>query len=155
MPARGLFPSYRSGEDFAVEVDGVRFRFNADDFASRVGAAAVRLGVVTRESLGEDERADLVALAAHGRVARPASRLAAHLDRHRDALLGGDRDLVHWLRRLVFHGAWIDQQVTDGRLDPVFEPARGFRYRSPAGGAPQPESPLPDWSRFAYRGATA
>ena len=146
-----LSPSYASGHDFAVEAAGVRFRFNADDFADRVGAAAVRLGVIERDRLGEGEVQDLVALAAHGRIVSPASGLAAHLERHRDVLLTGEEDLVHWLRRLVFRGAWIDQQVADGRIEPVFEEPGGFTYRSAltgAGAAPDPA--LPAWPIGPY-----
>jgi hypothetical protein len=148
-----LSPSYHSGRDFAVEVAGVRFRFSAEDFTSRVGAAAIRLRLVERHDLGEAELEDLVALAAHGRIARPASGLAAHVERHRGALLGGGEDLVHWLRRLVFRGAWIDQQVADGRIEPVFEDGRGFVYRSALTGAPAALDPaVPDWSGLAFRG---
>jgi hypothetical protein len=156
MSSRRLSPSYSTGHDFAVEVAGVRFLFSAEDFTSRVGAAAVRLGLLTQERLGRGELDDLVAMAAHGRVARPASPLAAHLERHRDSLVAGDHDLVHWLRRLVFRGAWIDQQVSDGRIDPVFEEERGFRYRSATTGGPAAdEAPVPDWSAFRYGRAAA
>lgn len=148
-----LSPTYSSGSDFSVEAAGVRFRFSARDFAERVGDAAVRLGLIAREDLGGDELDDLVALAAHGRVSHPASPLADHLARHRDVLLGGGDDLVHWLRRLVFRGAWIDTQISDGRIEPVFEEPRGFRYRRAATGATvASDPPLPDWSIVAYGG---
>jgi hypothetical protein len=147
-----LSPDYSSGHDFAVEIEGVRFRFNADDFASRTGAAAVRLGLLPRTALGPAEMRDLVALAAHGRIARPSSPLAAHIGRHRDALEWQGRDVVHWLRRLIFRGAWIDQQITDGRIIPVWDEAHGFRYRSATTGLPAADEPaMPDWSAIAYR----
>jgi hypothetical protein len=149
-----LVPTYSSGSDFVVEAAGVRFRYSARDFAERVGEAAVRLGLIERGDLGRHELDDLVALAAHGRVARPASPLAQHVARHRDVLLGGGEDLVHWLRRLVFRGAWIDTQIADGRIQPVFEEPGGFRYRRAATGAPiAADPPLPDWSLVAYGGA--
>jgi hypothetical protein len=149
-----LVPTYSSGSDFVVEAAGVRFRYSARDFAERVGEAAVRLGLIERGDLGRHELDDLVALAAYGRVARPASPLAGHVARHRDVLLGGGEDLVHWLRRLVFRGAWIDTQIADGRIQPVFEEPRGFRYRRAATGAPiAADPPLPDWSLVAYGGA--
>ena len=149
-----LSPSYSSGHDFAVEVEGVRFRFSAGDFASRVGAAAERLGLIGRARLGPGETEDLVALTAHGRIAEPASGLAAHIDAHREALLDGPDDLVHWLRRLVFRGAWVDQQVADGTLAPEFDETRGFRFRSAATGQPAADEPaVPDWSAVAYGGA--
>ena len=147
-----LSPDYSSGHDFAVEVEGVRFRFSADDFASRTGAAAVRLGVLERSALGPAELRDLVALAAHGRIARPSSPLAAHIAAHRAGLVGDGRNLVHWLRRLIFRGAWIDQQIADGRISPVFDEGHGFRYRSTATGLPAAGEPaLPDWRGFSYR----
>jgi hypothetical protein len=152
MPQRNqLSPCYFSGRDFAVEIAGLRFRFNSEDFTSRVAAAAVRLGVVERRGLGPGELEDLVALAAHGRIAMPASGLAAHIERHCDTLLGGGEDLVHWLRRLVFRGAWIDQQVADGRVEAVFEEGRGFVYRSALTGGPAALDPaVPDWSQVAF-----
>lgn len=146
-----LSPDYSSGHDFAVEIEGVRFRFNSDDFASRTGAAAVRLGLLPRPALGPAELRDLVALAAHGRIARPSSPLAAHIAAKREALEWQGRDVVHWLRRLIFRGAWIDQQITDGRIIPVWDEAHGFRYRSATTGQPAADEPaLPDWSAIAY-----
>lgn len=147
-----LSPSYSSGHDFSIEVEGVRFRFSADDFHSRVGAAAVRLGLLGRDALSPPVLEDLVALAAHGTIATPRSPLAAHVERHA-VLLTGPADLVHWLRRLVFRGAWIDQQVRDGTLVPEFDDSVGFRFRSRASGdLAAEESRPPDWRALAYRG---
>jgi len=147
-----LSPTYSSGTDFSVEAAGVRFGFSARDFSERVAQAAVGLGLIERGDLGEPELEDLVALTAHGRIDRPASPLAEHLERHRDVLLGGDDDLVHWLRRLVFRGAWIDTQIAAGRIQPVFDEAGGgFRYRRAATGVPiASDPPRPDWSIVAY-----
>jgi hypothetical protein len=152
-----LSPTYSSGSDYSVEAAGVRFAFSARDFSERVAQAAVQLGLIDRDDLGGAEASDLVALAAAGRVDRPASPLADHLERHRDVLLTGDQDLVHWLRRLVFRGAWIDSQIAAGRIQPVFEESRGgFGYRRSATGAPIAEAPpLPDWSIVAYGSAEA
>ena len=117
------------------------------------GLAAVQLDLVTGPRLGADELDDLVALTAHGRIGEPKSDLAAHVESHRGRLLDGPDHLVHWLRRLVFRGAWIDQQVADGTLVPEFDEARGFRYRSAATGQPAAEeAPMPNWSQIAYRG---
>ena len=148
-----LAPSYSSGRDFAVEVEGVCFRFSASDFASRVGAAAVRLGIVAPVALGPRATRDLVALAAHGAIVRPESGLAAHLEAHAAEVAARGEDPVHWLRRLVFRGAWIDGQVADGTLEPVFDEEVGFRYRSASSGEPAAEPPpMPDWSSIAYGG---
>lgn len=146
-----LSPSYSSGRDYAVEVEGVRFGFSAADFAWRVGVAAVRLGLVAEDALGRPERRDLVALTAHGEIVQAESDLGAHLDAHRAELAADGEDPVHWLRRLVFRGAWIDQQVADGSLTPVFVEGIGFRYRSGSTGEPAAaEPPMPDWSHIAY-----
>jgi hypothetical protein len=148
-----LSPTYSSGTDFNVETAGVRFAFSRRDFSERVGQAAVQLGLMGRDDLGDAEVDDLVALAAHGRIASPSSPLAEHLARHRDVLMEGDENLVHWLRRLVFRGAWIDAQIAHGRIEPVFEEPGGFTYRRAATGAPiATDPPLPEWSIVAYGG---
>lgn len=153
MGLGSLSPSYSSGRDIAMTAGGVRFSFSAEDFASRTASAAVRLGLVERRRLGSDELADLVALAAHGAIAEPASELAPRLDALSTTRPEGEPGPAHWLRRLVFRGAWIDQQVADGVLQPVFEEEHGFRYRSSATGEPAaPESPVPDWSALMRAG---
>ena len=39
---------------------------------------------------------------------------------------------MHWLRRLVFRGAWLDQRVKEGELDVVFdERTQTFGYVQP------------------------
>ena len=55
--------NYLSGQDYVVEFLGYRFGFNALDFEQRVGAAAVRLGLLPTGDLDGDEAADLVELA--------------------------------------------------------------------------------------------
>lgn len=150
MGREHLSPSYSSGNDFSVDVQGVRFGFSAADFASRVGAAAAQLRLLPRAQIGEREIADLVAVAVHGAILEPASALADFIETHREVLLCGEADLVHWLRRLVFRGAWIDQQVADGTLLPEFDEDSGFRYRSAATGQLALEEPaVPDWSGLA------
>ena len=74
-----------------------------------------------RRSLDDDEREDLVNLAVNGHVETPpppsasTSTLLAQLDGP------SERSLVHWLRRLVFRGAWLDQRVKEGELEVVFD----------------------------------
>jgi hypothetical protein len=65
--------------------------------------------------------------------------------------------LVHWLRRLVFRGAWLDQRVNEGELSVAFDEETGsFAYvqpvstRSTAGGEPIELAPEPSWGRVAY-----
>jgi hypothetical protein len=64
-----------------------------------------------------------------------------------------DRSLVHWLRRLVFRGAWLDQRVLEGELEIVFDDAdHSFGYAQPERGWELIElSPEPSWKRVAYR----
>lgn len=151
MGDRPLSPSYSSGRDFAIEVEGVRFRFSTADFRARVGDAAARLRLVPRDAQTAAVVDDLVALCAHGRIGRSRSGLGDHLERHRAALLEGPEDLVHWLRRLVFRAAWIDQQLRDGVLVPEWDDAVGFRYRSAASGERAAEEPaVPDLRRFTW-----
>jgi hypothetical protein len=63
-----------------------------------------------------------------------------------------DRSLVHWLRRLVFRSAWLDQRVKEGELDIVFDDATNtFGYVQPERDAEPIElSPEPNWQRVAY-----
>lgn len=151
-----LAPRYRSGDDIALEAAGITLRFNRHDFALRVTAAAGHLGLVDPAGTDAGERADLAAIALHGHAEHPQSALAAHLHERRGDLTHDGRDLVYWLRRLVFRDAWLDQQVTDGHLRPVFTEGRGFTYRSAATGAPTAHGArTPDWSAHAHRGAAA
>ncbi len=40
---------------------------------------------------------------------------------------------MHWLRRLVFRGAWLDQRVKEGELGVAFDEQTGsFAYVQPA-----------------------
>ena len=98
--------NYASGDEYVVEFLGYRFGFNADDFEERITAAAVRLGLIESNDLDDEETADLVELAADGRIAEARSPLGRYLVRHweRVGLLEGE-SLVYWLRKLVFRGA--------------------------------------------------
>jgi hypothetical protein len=144
--------NYESGTDYTMELGSFRFRFSADDFAERVEHAATQLGFLRGGGLDREDLDDLVNLAAHGEVTRPSSHLAAHVAEHAESLVGGDDDLVHWIRKLVFRGAWLDQQVKDGWLDPVFDES-GFTYRAAEQGEPVVMlARTPDFSPLAYRG---
>jgi hypothetical protein len=139
-----------------LTIGSVRFEFNREDFSQRVVAAATRLGLVDGATIGDDERADLTAIAVDGHATGPHSDLARHLGQIDHLLVHDGRDLTHWLRRLVFRGAWIDQLVTQGHLEPVFVQGRGFTYRSPGTGAPTADDAgAPDWSAHAYRRTAA
>jgi hypothetical protein len=63
-----------------------------------------------------------------------------------------ERSLVHWLRRLIFRSAWLDQRVKEGELDVSFdEDANAFQYIQPdRGNEPIQLAPEPNWNRVAY-----
>jgi hypothetical protein len=149
-----LAANYRSGDDYVVEFLGHRFEFNEDDFEERVTAAAVRLGLVDSNDLDDDEAADLVELAADGRIVDPRSGLGLYIVRHWEqvSLVNGE-SLVYWLRKLVFRSAWLDHRVKEGLLDVAFEDDTGdFGYAEPKGGRTLLElAPVPSWHEHQYR----
>jgi hypothetical protein len=150
--------NYDSGEDFVLEYGELRFTFNEDDFAERCEQAALKLGFVGGR-LGEDELEDLVNLAVNGEIHDPASALGEHVNDCWPELVGpAERSLVHWLRRLVFRGAWLDQRVNEGELSVAFvEETCSFAYVQPEDrgstrrGEPIELAPEPSWGRVAYR----
>jgi hypothetical protein len=149
--------NYDSGEDFVLEYGELRFTFNEGDFAERCEQAALRLGFV-HGRLGADELEDLVNLAVNGEIIDPASALGEHVRDCWPELVGpAERSLVHWLRRLVFRGAWLDQRVNEGELAVAFdESTGGFAYVQPdphsaGAGEPIELAPEPSWGRVAYR----
>ena len=152
---RGMTPppeslvQYRSGTDVTLTFGRFRFQFAMGDFAHRADAAAVALGFVDGSARNGDELADLATLASHGVIATPRSPLGAHLAGHQESLVDRDGDVVHWLRRLIFRGAWLDQQINEGRIDPVFD--AGFQYCSATSGEPVAAPVrLPDWSALRF-----
>jgi hypothetical protein len=146
--------NYESGSDYVLEYGELRFTFNERDFTERVEQAAGKLGFV--DGLLEDaEREDLVNLTVNGHVENPSSPLGEHVNRSWRELDGpSERSLVHWLRRLVFRGAWLDQRVKEGELEVVFdEQSQSFGYAQPDRNYELIElSPEPSWQRVAYRG---
>jgi len=153
--AKVLPTNYRSGDDFVVEFLGHQFEFSAGDFAERVTAAAVRLGLVASNDLDEDEAGDLVELVADGRIVDPRSGLGLYLVRHWEHVsLVKEESLVYWLRKLVFRGAWLDHRVKEGLLDVSWEDDTGdFGYAEPQGGRTLLElAPVPSWREYQYRG---
>jgi hypothetical protein len=144
--------NYDSGEDFVLEYGELRFTFNERDFSERCEQAALKLGFVSGR-LDEPELEDLVNLAVNGEIQDPASALGEHVNDCWPELVGpSDRSLVHWLRRLVFRSAWLDQRVKEGELDVAFEPeSQTFAYIQPErGGEPIELAPEPSWLRVAY-----
>jgi hypothetical protein len=145
--------NYESGSDYVLEYGELRFTFNERDFTERVEQAACKLGFVDGP-LGDDEREDLVNLAVNGEVTEPHSDLGEHINECWSDLNGpSERSLVHWIRRLVFRGAWLDQRVLEGELEIVFdEVTHSFGYAQPDRNYELIElSPEPSWRAVAYR----
>jgi hypothetical protein len=144
--------NYDSGQDFVLEYGELRFTFNERDFAERCEQAALKLGFVDGR-LCEPEVEDLVNLVVNGEVQDPASALGEHVNDCWPDLVGpAERSLVHWLRRLVFRSAWLDQRVKEGELDVRYEArSQTFDYIQPdRNGAPIELAPEPSWDRVAY-----
>jgi len=144
--------NYDSGQDFVLEYGPLRFTFNERDFTERCEQAAMKLAFV-RGRLAEEELEDLVNLTVNGAVQDPASPLGEHINDCWPELVGpSEHSLVHWLRRLIFRGAWLDQRVREGELDVTYDEAEGtFRYIQPdRRDEPIELSPEPSWGRVAY-----
>jgi hypothetical protein len=146
--------NYESGADYVLEYGELRFSFNERDFAQRVEQAAVKLDFV-RQGLDEHELEDLLELAVNGEIREPCSPLGEHVNENWEDLVGpSNKSLVHWLRRLVFRGAWLDQRVKEGELDIVFdESSQTFGYVQPDRDSELIElSAEPSWGSIAYGG---
>ena len=146
--------NYTSGEDYVVEFLGYRFAFSSIDFQERVTAAAVRLGLIETSDLDEDETADLVELAADGRIEEPRSGFGRYLMRHWERIsLIGQESLVYWLRKLVFRWAWLDHRVKEGLLEVAWDDeAADFGYRDPRGDRALLElAPVPSWREVQFK----
>jgi hypothetical protein len=144
--------NYDSGQDFVLEYGELRFTFNERDFSERCEQAALKLGFVGGR-LGEAELEDLVNLVVNGEVQDPASALGEHVNDCWPDLVGpAERSLVHWLRRLVFRSAWLDQRVKEGELDVAYDSAsQTFAYIQPDRDGEAIElAPEPSWDRVAY-----
>ena len=146
--------NYESGDDYVLEYGDLRFLFNEHDFRQRVEQAAVKLDFV-HPGLTDDELDDLVNLAVNGEIREPLSPLGEHVNENWEELVGpSNKSLVHWLRRLVFRGAWLDQRVKEGELDIVFdESSQTFGYVQPDRDSELIElSAEPSWGSIAYGG---
>ena len=144
--------NYESGSDYVLEYGELRFSFNEGDFSQRVEQAAVKLDFVD-QGLEPEELHDLLELAVNGEIRESASTLGEHVnDNWGELITGSQRSLVHWIRRLVFRGAWLDQRVKEGELDIVFDEAtHTFGYVQPEHDKEPIElSPEPNWHRVAY-----
>ncbi|MGH3051186.1 MAG: hypothetical protein ACRDLK_13595 [Gaiellaceae bacterium] len=146
--------NYRSGDDYVVEFLGYRFSFSALDFEQRVVAAAVKLGLLARSELDDDETADLVELVERDAIPEPRSALGSYLvQRWEQVSLVDGESLVYWLKKLVFRGAWLDHRVKEGLLEVDWDDEQAeFTYADPNGGRALLELlPTPSWHELQYR----
>ena len=146
--------NYESGDDYVVEFLGYRFSFNAEDFEQRVTAAAVKLGLIGGNELDDDETADLVELVERDAIEEPQSELGRYLVRHwRELSLVQGEELIYWLKKLVFRGAWLDQRVKEGLLEVDWDEERqDFTFADTNGGRALLELlPTPSWHELQYR----
>jgi hypothetical protein len=153
-PDRVRRVDYRSGDDYVVDFDAYRLSFSRCDFEERVVAAAVKLGLLERNELDDDETADLVELAADGQLSAPRSALGQYLLRHWDEVsLVGDESLVYWLRKLVFRSAWLDHRVKQGLLRVAWDDESAeFTYSDANGDRALLEiAPVPSWHDVQFR----
>ena len=146
--------NYSSGEDYVVMFLGYRFSFNASDFEQRVTAAAVKLGLLAANELDDDETADLVELVERDAIEEPRSALGRYLVRHwKEISLVEGEELLYWLKKLVFRGAWLDHRVKEGKLEVGWDDeAAEFSYHDQHGGRALLELlPTPSWRDVQYR----
>ena len=144
--------NYDSGSDYVLEYGELRFTFNERDFCERVEQAGMKLGFIERR-LAFEESEDLVNLVVNGEVNDAVSALGHHINECWCELSGNDEgSLVHWLRRLVFRGAWLDQRVIEGELDVIYdEDTTEFLYAQPERGyEPIILATGPSWRQVAY-----
>ena len=130
--------NYDSGEDFVLEYGELRFTFNERDFmrALRAGRAEARVRRPAASTSPSSRTSSTSPSTA--RSTSPRRALGEHVNDCWPELVGpSDRSLVHWLRRLVFRSAWLDQRVKEGELDVAFDVgSQTFAYVQPdRGGA--------------------
>ena len=114
--------NYESGSDYVLEYGELRFSFNEQDFAAagRAGGGEARLR--RRRARAARSSTTCSSWPSTARSASPPRSLGEHINEHWAELVGpANRSLVHWIRRLVFRGAWLDQRVKEGELDIVFD----------------------------------
>ena len=145
--------NYDSGEDFVLEYGELRFTFNERDFAERCEQAARRSSASSAAGSRTPSSRTSSTSPSTARSTRPPRAWASTSTTAGPSSSGpSDRSLVHWLRRLVFRSAWLDQRVKEGELDVVFDDAsRSFAYVQPERDfEPVELAPEPSWGRVAY-----
>lgn len=141
--------AYDSGQDYRLEYGDLVLSFNELDFLERAELAARELNLVARE-LDDQEREDLAEFICHALPpCPPRSDFGEHLKAHWAQVLLASPRPVHWLRRLMFRGAWLDQRVKEGELEARFAHGR-FEYWDPRRGERIDLAPCPDFSDIRY-----
>ncbi|MEK7059363.1 MAG: hypothetical protein AAB971_01250, partial [Patescibacteria group bacterium] len=127
--------NYDSGNDFVLEYGDLRFTFNDSDFKQRAEQAARKVKIIRGPLELDEELEDLQNLIVNGEIGEAESPLGEHLtDKWEEVAdyANEEGSLVHWLRRLVFRQAWLDQRVIEGELGVVFDDkAMDFVYVQP------------------------
>mgnify|MGYP003392918197 CR=1 FL=1 len=152
MTARYDRKNYDSGSDYVLEYGELKFMFSELDFRQRVEYAAKKLKLIKNITLLEEDTVDLVNFCVEGKVREANSSLGYTIEKVRkqevvDAMFGEKDDtLVHWLRRMTFRGAWLDQRVIEGELEPEFDEEDGdFIYKQVSNGLVVALNPGPSW----------
>lgn len=142
-------PYYETGDDFRLDYGELLMTFNERDFLERAEQAARQLNLIARQ-LDDDELGDLVEFICEGTPPAPArSALGRHLHDHWALVLLAEPKPVHWLRRLMFRGAWLDQKVKEGALEVRFADGQ-FEYWDGHRNEPIELAPAPDFSKLRY-----
>lgn len=122
MENERLRENYDSGEDYVLETGEQRFTFNEIDFGQRIEQAARQLDFI-EGNLSEEERGILADLTANSAVEIDSSPFVEHLLEHKEQIgtAKDSKNMIHWLKHLVFRGAWLDQRMLEGELEVEFD----------------------------------
>lgn len=149
---------YISGEDFVLEYGVLKYTFNELDFTQRCEYAAKKLGI-TVDDLDAEELEELIEFVASGEVQDPQTFLGYHLrqlEAQPELYVSYNAEITkkaeilptHWLRRIVFRQAWLDQGVKMGELGLAFDDdSNDFIYTGPDG-HPVALSPNPTYRAY-------
>lgn len=150
--------NYGSGRDYVLEYGELKFTFSETDFRQRLEQAAKIVGIIDDTTvLNDAELEDLINLVVNGEIDDSISDFGDHLDGilYEDKLVKRAESLTHWLRRLTFRGAWLDQRVLDGELKLEFDTVTNdFLYYQPGIDVPIKLADPPSWAHSAYRADT-
>lgn len=147
--------NYGSGQDYVLEYGELKFTFSETDFRQRLEQAVKMVGIIDDTTvLNDEELEDLVTLAVDGEIPEGGSAFGDHLASilYDDKLMRRTNEpLTHWLRRLTFRGAWLDQRVIEGELTVKFDPdINDFVYLQEGSDVPIKLADPPSWAHSAY-----